>query len=190
MLILGGMLIMYTRVHLKKALLGLFKEVFPRENSQMGGTQIFIKPFRKSLWRGEQNSCVQHVFEGCWLPARGVRVCKKMSAYCQLVVGGEGGANLAFLGHQNENLRFWFETIWKSMRKIFIIHYSLFFLSSHRQLHAIFLVWIFDFFRSKFAKCHFQVQKRLLFEQESSEWWNDCIFKKLLSSRSFWAQTW
>ena len=52
------------------------------------------------------------------------------------------------LGHQNENLRFWSETIWKSMREIFIIHYSLFFLSSHRQLHAIFLVWIFDFFRS------------------------------------------
>ena len=31
------------------------------------------------------------------------------------------------LGHGDENLRFWSETILKSMREIFIIHFSLFF---------------------------------------------------------------
>ena len=76
-----------------------------------------------------------------------------------------GDANL--LGHGNENLRFWSETILKSMREIFIIYYSLFF----GGFYSTYLEKIQTTeFSAIFEMRLFSVHKWPLQEQEWSKW--------------------
>ena len=69
------------------------------------------------------------------------------------------------LGHGNENLRFWSDTILKSMREIIIIHYF-----SRGFYFAYFENFQIAEFSAIFEMRHFLVHKWLLQEQKWSKW--------------------